>query len=132
MSNRVSSSGSWFHIPVLTPKRTVIAFSIAVAADAAQVMLVGIPLADQVIDLIAMILTTLTIGFHPLLLPTFILELVPIADMLPTWTACVGAIVFLRRRSKVHAPPIQPTVTSDPTPPQPEPKSPPKLLASPK
>ena len=25
------------------------------------------------------------IGFHPLLLPTFVLELIPMADMLPTW-----------------------------------------------
>ena len=35
-----------------------------------------------------MILTSWVIGFHFLLLPTFVIELVPVLDDLPTWTAC--------------------------------------------
>jgi hypothetical protein len=38
-----------------------------------------------------------TIGFHPLLLPTFVLELLPVADLLPTWTGCVALVLLLRR-----------------------------------
>src|SRR5262245_57883544 len=126
MTNDGASGRSWFELPVLTRKRVVVAFGVAVAADAAQVLFVGVPLADQVIDAFAMILTTLAIGFHPLLLPTFLLELVPIADMLPTWTACVAAVVLLRRRAQVVPPHIKPVVTAE-TPPEPTP--PPKLLA---
>jgi hypothetical protein len=33
------------------------------------------------------------IGFHPLLLPTFVLEVVPIADLLPLWTGCVALVL---------------------------------------
>ena len=42
------------------------------------------------------------IGFHPLLLPTFVIEFVPVADLLPTWTGCAALVVALRRR---RAPP---------------------------
>jgi hypothetical protein len=41
------------------------------------------------------------IGFHPLLLPTFVLELIPVADLLPTWTGCVAVVIALRRRFRV-------------------------------
>jgi hypothetical protein len=46
-----------------------------------------------ILDVIALIATTRLLGFHPLLLPTFILELVPVIDMLPTWTGCVALVV---------------------------------------
>jgi hypothetical protein len=36
------------------------------------------------------------IGFHPLLLPTFVLEFVPLTDMLPTWTGCVALVMVWR------------------------------------
>jgi hypothetical protein len=41
-----------------------------------------------------------TIGFHFLLLPTFVIELFPLLDMAPTWTGCVLAVIALRRRSE--------------------------------
>ena len=53
--------------------------------------------ADDVIDVVAMLLTTPILGFHVLLLPTFVVELIPVAGMLPTWTGCVMAIALLRR-----------------------------------
>ena len=45
------------------------------------------------------------IGFHPLLLPTLVLELVPVADLLPTWTGCVALVLALRKRERVTSPP---------------------------
>jgi hypothetical protein len=39
------------------------------------------------------------------LLPTFALEFLPIADMLPTWTGCVAIVVALRRREQSRMPP---------------------------
>ena len=89
-------------VPLLTRSRVRTAFVIAVAADIIQFLLgpLGWAFADQIIDVIAMLLTSWVIGFHPLLLPTFLIELVPIVDMLPTWTACVALVVSLRKRQQ--------------------------------
>lgn len=64
-------------------------------------------LADELLDVAAMALTWRLIGFHPLLLPTFVLELLPVADMLPTWTGCVAIVILLRKRQQasLSAPP---------------------------
>jgi len=43
-----------------------------------------------------------------LLLPTFVLEVIPIIDMMPTWTACVGIVVGIRKRQQEQA--VQPAV----------------------
>jgi hypothetical protein len=40
-----------------------------------------------------MIVLSRIIGFHRLLLPTFIIELLPVADLLPTWTGCVAPVI---------------------------------------
>jgi hypothetical protein len=50
-----------------------------------------------------MVVITALLGFHPLLLPTFILELFPLADMLPSWTVAVALVVSLRRKTIVSA-----------------------------
>jgi hypothetical protein len=55
---------------------------------------------DQAIDCVAMVLTSWAIGFHILLLPTFVIELVPVLEDLPTWTACTIAVIALRRREQ--------------------------------
>jgi len=85
--------------PPLRPWRIAGAFGVAVAVDAAQLLLgpLGWPLADQALDLVAMAATTWLLGFHVLLLPTFVIELLPVVDALPTWTACVGLVVARRR-----------------------------------
>ena len=81
---------------------------LAIAADVAQFLLgpLGWVFIDQAIDVAAMIGETLLLGFHPLLLPTFVVELIPVADMLPTWTGCVAVVLFLR--SKGSDPPPAP------------------------
>jgi hypothetical protein len=80
---------------------------VAVTADGLQFLLgpVGWAFPDQAIDLLAMLLTAWAIGFHLLLLPTFLAELFPVVDMLPTWTACVIAVIVLRRREQNSKPP---------------------------
>jgi len=47
-----------------------------------------------------MILLSWVIGFHVLFLPTFVVELIPLVEDLPTWTACTAAVIALRRREK--------------------------------
>jgi hypothetical protein len=87
---------------VLTPKNVRLAYAIAVGADVLQLALgpVGWAGADMVIDLAAMAATSRLLGFHPLLLPTFVLEFLPVADLLPTWTGCVALLIALRKKQQ--------------------------------
>src|ERR1700676_3365649 len=88
--------------PVLTRNRVRVAYTIAVTTDVLQFLLgpLGWAFADEILDVAAMILTTRVIGFHPSLLPTFVLEFLPIADLLPVWTGCVALVVALRKRQQ--------------------------------
>ncbi|MBM3836755.1 MAG: hypothetical protein FJ398_02125 [Verrucomicrobia bacterium] len=96
-----------FRTPVLTPGRVGLAFVLALAADALQVLLgpFGWTFLDEFIDLIALVGISYLIGFHPMLLPTFLVEIIPIVDMLPTWTGCVALVVALRRKQQPGASP---------------------------
>jgi hypothetical protein len=91
-----------FQPPVLTPPRVRLAYAIAVTTDVLQLLLgpLGWAFADEVLDVVAMVLTWRVLGFHPLLLPTFVLEFLPITDLLPTWTGCVAIVVALRKRQQ--------------------------------
>jgi hypothetical protein len=82
------------------------AFAVAVVADGVQFALgpFGWVLIDQGLDVLAMALISSAIGFHMLLLPTFVIEFIPGPDMLPTWTACTAAVVMLRRKRERGAP----------------------------
>jgi hypothetical protein len=96
--------------PVLTPTRVRLAYAIAVASDAVQLFIgpVGWAFADEAIDVAAMILISAIIGFHPLLLPTFALEFLPIVDLLPTWTGCVALVVAMRKKQQAASPEASP------------------------
>jgi len=93
--------------PGLGKTRIALAVIIAVLTDGLQLLLgpLGWAFIDDVIDVIAMILTSWVLGFHWLLLPTFVLKLIPLADELPTWTACVAAVIVLRKREQRKVPP---------------------------
>jgi hypothetical protein len=95
-------------VPTLTSKRIWFAFTVAAVTDAIQLGLgpLGWAFIDESLDVIAMVLTCGALGFHMLLLPTFIIEFIPVADMLPTWTGCVGAVVMLRKRAQSRPPPL--------------------------
>ena len=103
---------SLFRIPPLTRLRIVLALAVALAADGLQLVMgpLGWVFADEMIDVMAMALTTWILGFHLLLLPTFAVEMVPVADMLPTWTGCVVAVITLRRREQRTPPAEKPII----------------------
>jgi len=86
--------------PPLTRSRIRTAYAIAVATDILQFVLgpFGWAFSDEILDIIALVATTRLLGFHPLLLPTFVVELLPIADMLPTWTGCVALVIATRKK----------------------------------
>jgi hypothetical protein len=92
--------------PVLNAARVRLAYGVAIATDVLQVALgpIGWAFADETLDVIAAIVMWRLLGFHPLLLPTFVIEFLPVADMLPTWTGCVALVVALRRRQQATTP----------------------------
>ena len=103
-----------FRVPVLTRRRIWLAFAVAIITDGLQLFSgpVGWVIFDQVTDVIAMILTSLLLGFHPLFLPTFVIKFIPVVDMIPTWTGCVAFVIALRRRQeRKNSPPSAPPVT---------------------
>jgi hypothetical protein len=93
---------SLFATPKLTRGRTAFALTVALAVDAIQIGLgpLGATFFDEVFDFAAMGLISWAVGFHPLLLPTLIIELIPFVDMVPTWTGCTVAVLMLRRRAE--------------------------------
>src|SRR5213596_2046383 len=92
--------------PFLTRQRIWMAFGVALAADGMQAFLgpVGWFFLDEAIDVIAMIMISFLLGFHPLLLPTFVVEFLPVVGMLPTWTACTALVVAMRKRQQIRPP----------------------------
>ncbi|HEY2434969.1 MAG TPA: hypothetical protein VGI12_20030 [Vicinamibacterales bacterium] len=84
----------------LTRARIRAAYAVAAATDILQFLLgpLGWVFADEILDVATMIVVSVLIGFHPLLLPTFVIEFVPVADLLPTWTGCVALLIAVRRR----------------------------------
>ena len=102
--------GRSLHPPILTRTKIISALAAAVVADGLQLLLgpAGWAFGDQIIDVIVMVLMSWLIGFHWLFLPSFILELFPVADEFPTWTACVIAVMVLRIREQRRMPPGPP------------------------
>jgi hypothetical protein len=99
---------SWhFRGRKLTRLRIGLAFLVAIIADGLQLLLgpLGWAFFDEIIDLVTMILVTVLLGFHVLFLPTFVAEIIPVIDMLPTWTGCVALVVTLRRKQQAANPP---------------------------
>lgn len=86
-------------VPELTRGRIAVALGVAMLADGLQILMgpLGWTFVDEIIDVVALALIWRAIGFHVLLLPTFVIEIVPIADMLPTWTGCVVTVLALRK-----------------------------------
>jgi hypothetical protein len=105
-----------FRAPALSRTRMVLALAIAVAADGLQLLFgpLGWAFPDQAIDCVAMVLISWTIGFHILLLPTFVIELIPVLEDLPTWTACTAAVIALRKREQQKTPSAPPPAGSPP------------------
>ena len=79
----------------LTPGRVKLARAIAITADLAQIVIFpafsagGISPWDDLLDVAVAGLMSWLIGWHWAFLPTFVSELIPLWDLVPTWTAAV-------------------------------------------
>jgi len=92
----------------LTPATVRAARLIAVGADLLQILLLpaffpgGFSPVNNVIDVVVAAVLLRLLGWHWAFVPTFVAELVPFVDLVPTWTAAV----FLATRGRaVGAPP---------------------------
>jgi hypothetical protein len=98
--------------PVMTRRRIWLACAVAIVTDTIQFFggMLAMPgwVLNDVLDVLAMGLQTLILGFHPLFLPTFIVKAVPMVDMLPTWTGCTFLVIALRRKQEATVPPVAP------------------------
>jgi hypothetical protein len=96
---------------MLTPPRIRAAYAVAASVDVLQLLggPLGWVLVDQALDVVAAVVMWRLLGFHPLLLPTFVVEFLPVADLLPTWTGCVAVVVALRKRQQTMAIDSSPT-----------------------
>jgi hypothetical protein len=103
--------------PLLTPRRAWIARAIAVLVDLSQFALLPAELTplNNGIDVATALAMVGLVGWHWAFLPTFLAELVPFVDLVPTWTLAV----VIATRGRVA--PVPPTVTVEPPPPPPAP-----------
>jgi hypothetical protein len=83
-----------------------LAWAIAIAADALQIAAFpffaegGVSPADSLLDLIVGFMMIRLLGWHWAFLPTLAAELIPGADLFPTWTAAVWFVT--RQRVRAH------------------------------
>jgi hypothetical protein len=88
-------------------RRIWLARGIAVAADVVQlaaspwVVAGAISPVDDGLDIAVGIILTLLVGWHIAFLPSFVVKLVPVADLAPTWTIAV----LIATRGKTSKPP---------------------------
>jgi hypothetical protein len=93
--------------PLLTPRRAWIARVLAVLVDLTQLALVPAtftPLNDA-IDVATAVAMLALVGWHWAFLPTFLAELVPFVDLVPSWTLAV--MIATRGRVAEAPPPAQ-------------------------
>ena len=98
-----------------TKRKVALAFAVAIVTDILQIpivltmfsataSMVGVladaPLEaiDVTLDIVAALVINRLIGFHWLLLPSFVAEAIPGLDAAPTWTLCVA---WVARRRKI-------------------------------
>jgi hypothetical protein len=87
----------------VTPARVFAARAIAVAADVLQLAVFpafsegGVSPLDTGLDVAVAALLTGLVGWHWAFLPSFAAEIVPLVDLVPTWTA---AVFFATRGSR--------------------------------
>jgi hypothetical protein len=82
-----------------------LAWAIAIAADTLQIAAFpffaegGLSPADSLLDLIVGFMMIRLLGWHWAFLPTIAAELIPGADLFPTWTAAVWFVTRQRVRA---------------------------------
>ena len=91
----------------MSARRILIARVIAVAVDLAQFALLPAELTplNNVVDVVTGVAMLVLVGWHWAFLPTFLAELVPFVDLVPSWTL---AVMFATRGQGAPGAPAAP------------------------
>lgn len=92
--------------PEINRSTLITAYAIAICADLVQICLaplfvegIASPLDDS-LDVIVCVILSAMIGFHFTFLPSFLVKLIPVGDVAPTWTL---AVLIATRRLRTTA-----------------------------
>jgi hypothetical protein len=95
--------------PIHSPSRVLVARGVAVLADLIQIAALPVTAAgalspiDDGIDIVTAAVLTLLVGPHLAFVPSFLVKMLPVADLAPTWTIAV-LIATGGRRAEPLAP----------------------------
>ena len=99
---------------LVTSRQAALAVAVGVIADLIQLPINVVSLSviaavpaeavDFFVDAVTAIIVVRLLGFHWTLLPTFAVELVPVLDAAPTWTACVLYVISRRKAEGRYLP----------------------------
>lgn len=92
-------------VPLLTKRRIGLAFAVAGLADLVQWIFAAATMMplwfDDAVDVGALFLLWRLLGFHIVLLPAFLAEIIPFGvELLPTWLAATAWLVRQRGREQ--------------------------------
>ncbi len=93
-----------------SPARVRWARLIAVAADLLQIVFFPafseglVSIVNDVLDVVVAIVMVALLGWHWAFLPTFLSEMIPVWDLVPTWTLAVLIVT----RGGAKSPPVSP------------------------
>ncbi len=95
--------------PRLSPRRIAAAWAVAVLVDGLQMVFAagsaGLSmLVDKALDVVAAVVLWRLLGWHWALVPSFVVELVPVVELAPTWTAAVWLMTRGRSANPGAAP----------------------------
>ncbi len=104
----------WDFIKSIKSPELRLAWAVAIIADALQIFAFpvfaegGISPIDDALDLVVAFVLIRLLGWHWAFLPTLLVEVVPGADLFPTWTAAVFYITRQIPANKSEEPEILP------------------------
>jgi hypothetical protein len=104
-------------VKTVSASRIKAARVIAVSADALQLFFFPlfaegfVSVLDDALDLLVCAVMTILVGWHYSFLPSFIVKVVPFADLVPTWTI---AVFLATRRNQTPQETPETQVYSDP------------------
>ena len=110
--------------PAISSKRVRIAWALAICVDLAQALAAATELSGPLhlainagVDVVVMLLMWRLLGFSMLFIPSFVVELLPMVDIAPTWSLAVFAIT--RMQSQLPAAKEAPAPLDSPEKPEP-------------
>jgi hypothetical protein len=108
------------NVKEILPIRIKTARFIAIAADFLQIVLFPlfapgfISPVDDALDVAVCFTLTWLVGWHYSFLPSFVVKVVPFADMVPCWTL---AVFIATRQKRAPAPPVVTDIYAETVPP---------------